>query len=117
MSPQMVCANLDEAKAAAQADFERRILSNITPAPITTALPKVITNALDRLPDGFWEVWTSCSFRRISRRGGGDGGVLRGTVQRSDGHPDLSWDEKTCQALCDLVNGLRTLTQQDEVTS
>lgn len=33
MSPQTVCANLDDAKAAAQADYERRILSALEPAP------------------------------------------------------------------------------------
>ncbi|WP_306127947.1 hypothetical protein [Roseovarius sp. MMSF_3350] len=63
--------------------------------------------ALERLPDGFWEVWTSNSFRRISRQGGGDGDVLCGITHKSDGHPDLSWNEAQCQALCDLVNGLR----------
>ena len=56
------------------------------------------------LPPGPWEVWTSCSFRRISRRDGGDGDVLCGVVQRSDGHPDLSMNEKQLQALCDLRN-------------
>lgn len=35
MSPQMVCANLADAKAKAQADYERRILSAITPSPRT----------------------------------------------------------------------------------
>jgi hypothetical protein len=60
--------------------------------------------ALMALPDGPWEVWTSCSFRRISRRDGGDGDVLCGVVQRSDGHPDLSMNEKQLQALCDLRN-------------
>ena len=60
---------------------------------------------VDKMPPGVWEVWTSCSFRRISSDGK-DGNVLRATKQ-SDGHPDLSWNEQQCQALCDLVNGIR----------
>ncbi len=68
--------------------------------------------ALDGLPDGFWEVWTSNSFRRITapRSGGGDGvdgGVLCGIRQRADGHPDLSMNEDQLTALCLLVNRLR----------
>ena len=71
--------------------------------------------ALAALPHGVWETWTSCSFRRISRRGGGDGDVLCGTVQRSDGHPDLSWTEKQCEAICTVVNTLRAaLTPEGE---
>lgn len=35
---------------------------------------------------GPWEMWTSCSFRRI---GSASGEVLCGITQRSDGHPDL----------------------------
>jgi hypothetical protein len=69
--------------------------------------------ATDRLPVGEWEVWTSCSFRRISRVDGGDGDVLCG-VKHRDGHPDLSWGEKECQALCDLVNGLRAALREGE---
>jgi hypothetical protein len=34
-----------------------------------------------------WELQTSNSFRRIGAAGDGD--VLCGTIQRSDGHPDL----------------------------
>ena len=52
------------------------------------AIPDDVIDALRDLPDGPWEVWTSCSFRRISAKGDGD--VLCGTIQRSDGHPDLS---------------------------
>lgn len=63
--------------------------------------------ALDKLPEGVWETWTSNSYRRISRAGGGDGDVLRAVIQNSDGHPDLSWDANQCQALCDLVNAMR----------
>jgi len=67
------------------------------------------------LPPGEWETWDSCSFRRISSRGScRDGDVLHAIVQRSDGHPDLSWDEETCWALCHLVNGLRAALRQDE---
>lgn len=37
-----------------------------------------------------WELWTSNSFRRVTGPNGRDGGVLSGTVQRHDGHPDLA---------------------------
>ena len=60
--------------------------------------------ALAQLPPGPWEVWTSNSFRRISRSGGGDGDVLCGTIQPSDGHPDLSMNETQLRALCELRN-------------
>lgn len=66
---------------------------------------------VNHLPEGEWETWDSCSFRRISRVGGGDGDILRGTVQRSDGHPDLSWDKKTCDAVCNFVNAARAALQ------
>lgn len=70
--------------------------------------------ALEKLPPGEWEVWTSCSFQRITARGGPDGGVLHALTHISDGHPDLSWNERQCQALCDLVNGIRaTLSKMD----
>ena len=82
------------AALAASEDRERRMREALEPA-------------LAALPHGVWETWTSCSFRRISRRGGGDGDVLCGTVQRSDGHPDLSWTEKQCEAICTVVNTLR----------
>jgi hypothetical protein len=68
-----------------------------------------VTPALDKPPDGEWETWTSCSFRRISRVGGGDGDVLHALTQRSDGHPDLSWSEDECDAICTIVNSLRAL--------
>jgi hypothetical protein len=68
---------------------------------------------VDGLPPGVWQVWTSCSFRRISRVGGGDGDVLCAVIQQADGHPDLSWNERQCQALCDLVNGLRQALRGD----
>ena len=63
--------------------------------------------AIHALPAGVWETWTSHSFRRITavidHRHGPDGGVLHGTKQ-SDGHPDLSMDERQLRALCDLRN-------------
>lgn len=64
------------------------------------------------LPEGPWEVWSSCSFRRITGPDGKDGGVLSGEVQRSDGHPDLSMSERQLQALCDLRNGVRALLSE-----
>lgn len=72
-----------------------------------------IEEALGRLPPGIWEVWTSNSFRRITARyenyrHGQDGGVLCGTIQRSDGHPDLSMNEDQLRALCDIINTLRS---------
>lgn len=71
-----------------------------------------LETALSELPPGEWEVWTSNSFRRITAlfddyRHGPDGGVLHGTVQRSDGHPDLSMNEAQLRALCRVVNILR----------
>lgn len=68
--------------------------------------------AIDKLPPGEWEVWTSCSYRRITARDGPDGGILHAHTHISDGHPDLSWNERQCQALCDLVNGLRAALQE-----
>lgn len=40
-----------------------------------------------------WKWWDSCSFRRLTFEDGldrRDGSALHGTVQRSDGHPDVS---------------------------
>lgn len=71
---------------------------------MTEAQQKTLRNALSLLPRGEWEVWTSCSFRRISRKNGGDGDVLHAVTQRSDGHPDLSMDEKQLRALCAIRN-------------
>lgn len=71
----------------------------------------LIETALDMLPAGEWEVWTSNSFRRVTAkingRHGQDGGVLSGTIQRSDGHPDLSMNEEQLCALCFIINRLR----------
>jgi len=77
------------------------------------ALKDAAKNVHD-LPPGVWEAWTSCSFRRITAQGGPDGGVLHATVHPSDGHPDLSWDERTCRALCNLVNELRAALEGKE---
>lgn len=39
---------------------------------------------------GPWRWWTSCSYRRLSSDATGkDGDVLRGDIQRHDGHPDV----------------------------
>lgn len=79
-------------------------------------VPEKIQAAMDRLPSGPWEVWTSCSFRRISGPDGGDGDVLSGTVQRSDGHPDLSMTAEQLTDLCDVVNWARSLRHNEEAT-
>ena len=71
-----------------------------------------LREALGVLPAGEWETWTSNSYRRISARGGPDGGVLHALNQRSDGHPDLSWNERECRAICDIVNSLRSATRE-----
>lgn len=106
----------DEARAAIAAvrkyDAERGKVS-VPRAPIASAL--------STLPGGFWETWTSNSYRRITaanRTGGpcGDGGVLCGEIQRSDGHPDLSWTEEECEAACVLVNTLRAMIAAQEDT-
>ncbi|OQW71678.1 MAG: hypothetical protein BVN33_14700 [Proteobacteria bacterium ST_bin13] len=70
---------------------------------MTPQQEKALRDALSLLPRGEWEVWTSCSLRRISRKRGGDGDVLHAYNQR-DGHPDLSMDEKQLRALCSIRN-------------
>lgn len=78
--------------------------------PVTVhAIPSNILQALDDLPEGPWVTHTSCSFRRISKLHGTDGGVLHACKQRSDGHLDLSWTEKQCRAICTIVNALRAI--------
>lgn len=80
-----------------------------------------LRKALAALPGGEWEVWTSCSFRRITARingrSGQDGGVLSGVVQR-DGHPDLSMSERQLEALCVLRNTVAEIVtpEDSEVT-
>lgn len=68
------------------------------------------------LPSGPWEVWTACSFRRITGPDRIDGGVLSGVVQRSDGHPDLSMDEEALEHLCEMINAVRSILNRDEIT-
>lgn len=76
-------------------------------------LPGEIKDALAKLPDGTWQTWTSCSFRRITRAETFcDGDVLH-AVKHSDGHPDLSWGEEKCDALCTVVNGLRAMLKEE----
>lgn len=62
-----------------------------------------------RLPAGPWELWTSCSFRRITGPDGKEGGVLHAYNQRADGHPDLSMPENQLAALVELRNALPAL--------
>lgn len=70
-------------------------------------IPAEVADALRALPPGPWTTWTSCSFRRITGPDGIDGGVLHALNQRGDGHPDLSWSERECEAICTVVNALR----------
>lgn len=76
-----------------------------------------LTACIKAMPDGHWKVATSCSFRRIyaqkNGRAGPDGGVLHAYAQRSDGHPDLSMNEKQLQALCDLRNTVAEMLALD----
>lgn len=51
---------------------------------------------------GPWKVWDSCSFRRITHKADGD--VISGTVQQSDGHPDLDAKRDDLEFLCALRN-------------
>ena len=77
----------------------------------------ILREAIARLPSGEWEVWTSNSFRRITAvhngRHGQDGGVISGTIQCSDGHPDLSMNEKQLEALCVLRNTVAKIIGAD----
>lgn len=88
---------------------------------MTSEQRETLAKALAALPAGEWEVWTSCSFRRITARvngrSGPDGGVLSGVVQR-DGHPDLSMSEKQLEALCVLRNTIAEILapEDSEVT-
>jgi hypothetical protein len=55
---------------------------------------------------GEWSVWTSNSFRRITAHRQPDGGVLRGALQRPDGHPDLNGNNRDAdlEGICFLHN-------------
>jgi chromosome segregation ATPase len=62
------------------------------------------------LPPGPWEVWTSCSYRRIKRREGHTTkDVLHAYNQRGDDYPDLSMPEEQLSALSRIRNDLPTL--------
>lgn len=93
---------------------ENERLRSARPAPTVAEAAKVLLDELnpnlDALPPGPWETWTSCSFRRISGPDGKDGGVLHATKHKYDGHPDLSWTERQCDAICAIVNTLRALS-------
>lgn len=77
-----------------------------------------LTACINALPGGHWEVATSNSYRRIyaqeNGRAGPDGGVLHAYNQRSDGHPDLSMNEKQLRALCDLRNTVAEMLALDQ---
>ena len=68
-----------------------------------------IRRDLARLPALPWELWTACSFRRITGPDGKDGGVLHAYNQRSDNHPDLSMPEEQLFALVRLINAYPAL--------
>jgi hypothetical protein len=79
----------------------------LSPSPASAEVEGVVgrLEEIDRtLPAGPWEVWTSCSFRRITGPDGKDGHVLSAYNQRGDGHPDLSMPETQLQALVALRN-------------
>lgn len=60
-----------------------------------------------------WEVWTSCSYRRVKTAGvHGGKDVLSGYAQRSDGQIDLSMPEERLVALVDAVNLIPTLLER-----
>jgi len=101
---------IERLKATDSADYiHMALLDRAEAAEAEVERLRDAVSAVDRLPPGVWEAWTSCSYRRITEREGPDGGVLHATIQKSDGHPDLSWNEDQCCALCDLVNGIRAL--------
>lgn len=59
-----------------------------------------------------WSVWDSNSFRRISHKGDGD--VICGTIQRSDGHPDLYAKRADLDFLCELRNAFPAIVARLE---
>ena len=69
-----------------------------------------------RMTPGPWEIGTSNSFRRISASGGPDGGVLRGYVQRHDGHHDLAGSNRDADlaSIARLRNNAKPLADQFE---
>lgn len=59
--------------------------------PLTNAELAAIRARAEAATPGPWRWWISNSFRRLSSDATGkDGDVLSGTVQRSDGHPDIA---------------------------
>lgn len=78
-----------------------------TPIPDTRLAELRADEAM--LPPAPWELWTACSFRRITGPDGREGGVLHAYNQRSDGHPDLSMPEDQLFALVRLRNALPVL--------
>lgn len=55
---------------------------------------EAIRQRLGAATPGPWRWWTSCSYRRLSSDATGrDGDVLRGDIQRHDGHPDVICSE------------------------
>lgn len=80
--------------------------------PESSAEEMVATLIADEamLPPGPWELWTSCSYRRIKRREGHTTKeVLNAYLQRGDDHPDLSMPEDQLAALVRIRNALPTL--------
>lgn len=90
------------------ADLVERLMRAVDEVERRRAEWDKVIAALQLLPPGPWEVWTSNSYRRITGPDGRDGGVLCAQVA-SDGWPDLSMNEEQLRALCDVVNGLRAL--------
>lgn len=76
-------------------------------APLSPETVARLREDLTLLPPGPWQVWTSCSYRRI--RGGerNDIRVLDPVLQNGDGHPDLSMPAGQLEALCRIINALR----------
>lgn len=77
----------------------------MTPDPTPSDLARLREDEA-LLPPAPWELWTSCSFRRITGPDGVEGGVLHAYNQRSDNHPDLSMPEEQLFALVRLRNAL-----------
>ncbi|MCP4108366.1 MAG: hypothetical protein GY749_22950 [Desulfobacteraceae bacterium] len=101
--------NYDDCETASLTIARKVLVRIVTALEAQQEMNEKLIEAANRLPEGEWETWTSCSFRRIGRKHCRDGGVVLRGVKQSDGHPDLSWNEELCNALCDLVNGIRAL--------
>ncbi len=57
------------------------------------ALAMAAKERADKATPGPWEWWTSCSYRRLTARGGQIGGVMHGHTCR-DGVPDIIVSDK-----------------------